>query len=376
MPSSRMLVIDDEPSVTDALRMVLTELGHHVDAARSGAEAKELLKGSAYDLVFTDLRLPDASGIDLLTIIKSDTPDTEVIVMTAHGSLDVTIEAIKRGAFYYIEKPFTPHQVTTLIERALQFEAIKRENRSLKHALLGDGDDFGITGRDPKMRQIHAVIRTAAPSDASVLIEGESGTGKELIASAFHFQSQRAELPFTRINCAAIPQELIESELFGYKRGAFTGADRDKRGLIEATAGGTLLLDEIAEMPIHLQTKLLRVLQERRLRRLGDEQEISVNFRLVSSTNRDTTQMINDGTLRKDLYFRISTIKIKSPPLRDRLEDVPLLANPLPRAVCGEVQETHSRDFNARVCLVDALRVARQRPRARKRDRARRAFRD
>jgi transcriptional regulator with PAS, ATPase and Fis domain len=217
--------------------------------------------------------------------------------------------------------------VATLVERALQFEAMKRENRSLKSALPGDSEDFGIIGRDPKMRQIHAIIRTAAPSDASVLIEGESGTGKELIAAAFHFQSSRAELPHTRINCAAIPQELIESELFGYRKGAFTGADRDKRGLIEATAGGTLLLDEIAEMPIHLQTKLLRVLQERKLRRLGDEQEISVDFRLVSSTNRDTAEMIREGTLRKDLYFRISTIKVKSPPLRERLDDVPLLAN-------------------------------------------------
>ncbi|HEX5833877.1 MAG TPA: sigma-54 dependent transcriptional regulator, partial [Pyrinomonadaceae bacterium] len=264
---------------------------------------------------------------DLLDLIKSDTPNTEVIVMTAHGTLDITIEAIKRGAFYYIEKPFTPQQVTALIERALQFEAIKRENRTLKSALVLDGDDFGIIGRDPKMQQIHAVIRTAAPSDASVLIEGESGTGKELIASAFHFQSPRAEFPLTRINCAAIPHELIESELFGYRKGAFTGADRDKRGLIEATAGGTLLLDEIAEMPIHLQTKLLRVLQERKLRRLGDEQEISVDFRLVSSTNRDTAQMIREGALRKDLYFRISTIKVKSPPLRERLDDVPLLAN-------------------------------------------------
>jgi DNA-binding NtrC family response regulator len=320
-------VIDDEISITDALVLVITDLGHHVDSAKSGVEAKELLKGAPYDLVFTDLRLPDVSGIDMLTLIKNDTPDTEVIVMTAHGSMDIAIEAIKRGAFYYIEKPFTPDQVTTLVARALQFEAIKRENRSLKSALMGEGDDYGIIGRDPKMRQIHAVIRTAAPSDASVLIEGESGTGKELIAAAFHFQSPRVELPFTRINCAAIPQELIESELFGYRKGAFTGADRDKRGLIEATAGGTLLLDEIAEMPIHLQTKLLRVLQERKLRRLGDEQEISVDFRLVSSTNRETAQMIQEGTLRKDLYFRISTIKVKSPPLRERLDDVPLLAN-------------------------------------------------
>src|SRR5215211_2673775 len=325
MPPSRILVVDDERSVTDALQMILVDLGHRVDSAKNVGEATALLKGSPYDLVFTDLRLPDGSGIDVLDHIKIDTPDTEVIVMTAHGSLDITIEAIKRGAFYYIEKPFTPHQVTTLIERALQFEAIKRENRSLKSA-LGDSDDFGIIGRDPKMRQIHAVIRTAAPSEASVLIEGESGTGKELIASAFHFQSPRAELPFMRINCAAIPQELIESELFGYRKGAFTGADRDKRGLIEATAGGTLLLDEIAEMPMHLQTKLLRVLQERKLRRLGDELEISVDFRLVSSTNRDTAQMIQEGTLRKDLYFRISTIKVKAPPLRERLEDVPLLA--------------------------------------------------
>jgi DNA-binding NtrC family response regulator len=327
MPGSRILVIDDEPSIRDALGLVLSGLGYEVALAKNGSEAKELLGGAPYDLIFTDLRLPDTSGIDLLALIKSDTPNTEVIVMTAHGSLDIAIEAIKRGAFYYIEKPFTPHQVTALIERALQFEAIKRENRTLKSALLGDGDDFGIIGRDPKMRQIHSIIRTAAPSDASVLIEGESGTGKELIAAAFHFQSSRAEMPFTRINCAAIPAELIESELFGYRKGAFTGADRDKRGLIEATAGGTLLLDEIGEMPIHLQSKLLRVLQERKLRRLGDEQEIAVDFRLVSSTNRDTQRLIQDGALRNDLYFRISTIKVKSPPLRERPDDVPLLAN-------------------------------------------------
>lgn len=327
MPGSRILVIDDEPSIRDALGLVISGLGYEVAVAKSGSEAKELLRGAPFDLIFTDLRLPDVSGIDLLALIKNDTPNTEVIVMTAHGSLDIAIEAIKRSAFYYIEKPFTPHQVTALIERALQFEAIKRENRTLKSALMGDGDDFGIIGRDAKMRQIHSIIRTAAPSDASVLIEGESGTGKELIAAAFHFQSSRAAMPFTRINCAAIPHELIESELFGYRKGAFTGADRDKRGLIEATAGGTLLLDEIGEMPMHLQSKLLRVLQERSLRRLGDEQEVAVDFRLVSSTNRDTTRLIQEGGLRKDLYFRISTIKVKSPPLRERLDDVPLLAN-------------------------------------------------
>src|SRR5690348_12994176 len=203
--------------------------------------------------------------------------------------------------------------------------AIKGRNTAAK-AVAGLFE-FGIIGRNEAMRRIYEAIRMTAASDASVLLEGESGTGKELIATAFHSQSERASRPFIRINCAAIPGDLIESELFGYRKGAFTGADRDKRGLIEATAGGTLLLDEIAEMPLHLQTKLLRVLQERKLRRLGDEQEMSVDFRLVSSTNRDTAQMIQEGTLRKDLYFRISTIKVKSPPLRERLDDVPLLAN-------------------------------------------------
>src|ERR1044072_5893684 len=228
MPPSRILVIDDEPSIRDALGLVISGLGYEVALAKNGSEAKELLRGAPYDLTFTDLRLPDASGIEVLTLIKNDTPNTEVIVMTAHGSLDITIEAIKRGAFYYLEKPFTPHQVTTLVARALQFEAIKRENRSLKSA-MGEGDDFGIIGRDPKMRQIHAIIRTAAPSEASVLIEGESGTGKELIAAAFHFQRPRAEFPLTRINCAAIPQELLESELFGYRKGALPVGERDKR---------------------------------------------------------------------------------------------------------------------------------------------------
>jgi len=322
---SRILVVDDEQSVSGALELILGERGHEVSTAASVAEALALFKSRPFDLVFTDLRLPDATGIDLLERVKADAPETEVVLMTAHGSLDVTIEAIKRGAFYYLEKPFTPDQVSMLAERALQFEAVKRENRVLR-STLADGDDFGIVGHHPKVRQIHAVIRTAAPSDASVLIEGESGTGKELIATAFHLQSHRAARPFIRINCAAIPSELIESELFGYKRGAFTGADRDKRGLIEAAGGGTLLLDEIAEMPLHLQTKLLRVLQERRVRRLGDEQEIGVDFRLVTSTNRDTTQMIQEGALRKDLYFRISTIKVKVPPLRERADDVVILA--------------------------------------------------
>lgn len=323
----KILVVDDEPSITASLSLILTDAGFEVLTAQSFAESTAILKQAAVDLVITDLRLADASGIDLITHVKGTTPDVEVILMTGYGSLDITIEAIKAGAYYYLEKPYTPDRLFTLVDRALQLQELKHENETLKRTLVGDGETFGMIGRDARMCQIFEVIRTAAPSDASVLIEGESGTGKELIATAFHTQSQRAAGPFIRINCAAIPHELIESELFGYKRGAFTGADRDKRGLIEAANQGTLLLDEIAEMPTHLQTKLLRVLQERRLRRLGDEQEIDVNFRLISATNRNTSALLDEGVLRKDLYFRISTIKITVPPLRERLDDVPLIAN-------------------------------------------------
>ena len=325
-PGGRILVVDDERSVTDAFEMILSDQGHDVKTADTVAEAMKLFPEQLFDIVFTDLRLPDATGIDLLTQIKQHNPDTEVILMTAHGSLDVTIEAIKKGAYYYLEKPFTPDQLIMLTDRALQLYAIKNENKTLKRSLGGESEAFGIIGLTAKMRRIYQTIRATAQSEAAVLIEGESGTGKELIATAFHLQSDRANRPFIAINCAAIPRDLIESELFGYKKGAFTGADRDKRGLIEAASAGTLLLDEIAEMPVHLQTKLLRVLQERKLRRLGDEQSINVGFRLIAATNRDTQQAMQDGLLREDLYFRISTIKIKVPPLRERADDLPLLA--------------------------------------------------
>lgn len=337
MPLKRVLVVDDEKSITNALELVLGDEGYEVTTAGSVAEAIARLQGGRpFDLVFTDLRLPDATGIELLDRIKADAPDTQVVLITAHGSLDIIIEAIKRGAYYYVEKPFTPEQVLMLAGRALQFGEIRRENKALRQALSPEGETFGITGRDPRIHQIIEIIRTAAPSDASVLIEGESGTGKELIAGALHSQSNRSGGPYIRINCAALPSELIESELFGYKKGAFTGADRDKRGLIEAASGGTLLLDEIGEMPPHLQTKLLRVLQERRLRRLGDEHEVAVDFRLVSSTNRDTAQLIQEGGLRKDLYFRISTIKIKMPPLRARPDDIAPLAERFLQTYAGK----------------------------------------
>ena len=325
MPAS-ILVVDDESTITDALQLLLSDHGYDVTVASTAKEAETSLARRWFDLVFLDLRLPDADGIELLEHIKHTAPDVEVVLMTAHGSLEITIEAIKRGAFYYVEKPLAFEQVLLLAERALQFKQIKAESRGQKNTRAQDHDDFGIVGNNVKLRQVRTIIRTAAPSDASVLIEGESGTGKEMIATALHHQSERSRRPFMRINCAAIPSELIESELFGYRKGSFTGAHADRRGLIEATSGGTLLLDEIAEMPVYLQTKLLRVLQERTVRRLGAEREVSVNFRLIASTNRDTSQIIREGTLRQDLYFRISTVKIKVPPLRERLDDLVILS--------------------------------------------------
>jgi DNA-binding NtrC family response regulator len=325
-PPKKILVVDDEPSVTGSLEMILSAAGYEVLTANSFAGSVAILSRNSVDLVITDLRLSDSSGIDVIKHVKKNSPETEVILMTGYGSVDITIEAIKAGAYYYLEKPYSPDRLFTLVDRAFQLVDLRHENESLKRTIAGDSETFGMIGRDPQMHLIFETIRTAAPSDASVLIEGESGTGKELIAAAFHAQSQRATGPFIRINCAAIPHELIESELFGYKKGAFTGAERDKRGLIEAANQGTLLLDEIAEMPTHLQTKLLRVLQERRLRRLGDEREIDVTFRLVSATNRNTLALLEEGVFRKALYFRISTIKIKVPPLRERLDDVPIIA--------------------------------------------------
>jgi len=322
----RILVVDDERSVTGALDVILGDAGHQVKTASTVGEALKVLERCPIDLILTDLRLADATGIELLLRVKHDKPEIEVILMTAHGSVDVTIEAIKGGAYYYLEKPFTPDQVLTLVERALELASIRQENRALRRTIGGEAQSFGMVGRTPKLVHIYETIRATAASEASVLIEGESGTGKELIAAAFHFQSGRSEGPFVRINCAAIPRDLIESELFGYKKGAFTGADRDKRGLIEAASGGTLLLDEIAETPAHLQTKLLRVLQDRKVRRLGDEQENDIDFRLVTATNRNTAEAMKQGVLREDLYFRISTIKITVPPLRERLDDLALLA--------------------------------------------------
>ena len=305
----RILVVDDEKTVTDSLRLILTDAGFEVLTADNVAQATAIINNTKLDLVVTDFRLPDGHGIDVITYVKSEAPDTEVILMTAHGSVEITIEAIKRGAYYYIEKPYTPDRLLDLVDQALQLAAVENEPPECKDKT------FEMIGHDPKLQQIIETIRTVAPCDAAVLIEGESGTGKGLIATAIHAESQRSSGPFMCVDCSAGPTELLEAQLFGYQ---------NESGAIEAANGGTLLLDEISVLPGRLQMKLQQVIHERKLTRLGNEREIPVDFRLLSTTS--CASLLKEDRLRKDLYFRISTIKINVPPLRERLDDLPLLA--------------------------------------------------
>src|SRR5437868_2402278 len=324
----RILVVDDEPMMTDSLKQNLVEEGYTVDTASSGAQAVELFDGSGHHLVVCDLQLPDRemNGMDVLRHVKETRPSTEVIVMTGYGTVERAVEATKAGAFWFLEKPFDFEVLLPLVERALERHELLTETESMRRQLSTRTEYFNIIGASRQMQQIYETIESVAKSDANVLIVGESGTGKELIANAIHYNSLRAKKPFIKVNCAALPKELIESELFGHTKGAFTGAHADKDGLIQHAEGGSLMLDEIAEMPVELQPKLLRVLQERSYRKLGSEKTYPVDFRLICSTNRPPADAIRDGMLRDDLFYRISTITIHVPPLRERAEDIQLLA--------------------------------------------------
>src|SRR6195256_6039783 len=321
----RVLVVDDEPMMTDSLRQHLTDEGYAVDTAASGAEAIDLFDGGAHHLVICDLQLPDMDGLSLLRHMKDAKPSTEVIVVTGYGSVQTAVEATKAGAFYFVEKPFDFEELLPLVEKALERRALMAETESMRRQLSTRAEYFNIIGSSKQMQIIYETIESVAKSDANVLIVGESGTGKELIANAIHYNSLRAKKPFIKVNCAALPKELIESELFGHTKGAFTGAHADKEGLVQHAAGGSLMLDEIAEMPVELQPKLLRVLQERSYRKIGSEKTYAVDFRLISSTNRSPADAIRDGLLRDHLFYRISNITIHVPPLRERSEDIQLL---------------------------------------------------
>ncbi len=322
----RILVIDDEPMMADSLKQNLGEDGYAVDTASNGAEAIERFDGGGHHLAICDIQLPDMDGIEVLRHIKDARPSTEVIMATGYGTVDRAIVATKAGAFWFLEKPFEYEVLQKLVEKALERQELMADAETMRQRLTTRTEYYSIIGGSKQMQTIYETIESVAKADANVLIVGESGTGKELIANAIHYNSLRAKKPFIKVNCAALPKELIESELFGHTRGAFTGAHADKDGLIQHAAGGSLLLDEIAEMPVELQPKLLRVLQERSYRKIGSEKTHAVDFRLICSTNRPPADAIRDGVLRDDLFYRISTITIHVPPLRDRAEDIQLLA--------------------------------------------------
>lgn len=349
----RILVIDDEPVMADSLRTNLIDEGYSVDTAATGAEAIELFDQGGHHLAICDLQLPDMDGLEVMRHMKDARPTTEVIVVTGYGSVARAVEATKAGAFYFVEKPFDFEEIQPLVDKALERRELVAEAANMRRQLSTRSEYFNIIGASKAMQTIYETIESVAKSDANVLIVGESGTGKELIANAIHYNSLRSKKPFIKVNCAALPKELIESELFGHTKGAFTGAHADKEGLVQHAASGSLMLDEIAEMPVELQPKLLRVLQERSYRKIGSEKTFAVDFRLISSTNRPPADAIRDGVLRDDLFYRISTITIHVPPLRERNEDIQLLtehflhiyAQKYERPINGVSQAAYQRLF-------------------------------
>ena len=323
--NEQILVIDDEASMRRMLQMLFAQEGYEVQTAESGEAALEALNVRPFDLVVSDIRMPGLSGIDLLRRMKADDSQAEVILMTAYASADSAIEAIRLGAFDYVTKPFQVDELVNIVRHALEKKALREENVLLK-VELSQQERFGeMVGRTPEMRRIYALIERISSATSSVLIQGESGTGKELVARAIHQRSARSGKPFVAINCGGMPEPLLESELFGHVKGAFTGAISTKKGLFDTATGGTLFLDEIGETSPAMQVKLLRVLQEKRLRPVGGNEEHSVETRVLAATNQDLQKMIQEKKFREDLYYRINVISIQMPPLRERREDIPLL---------------------------------------------------
>ena len=335
-----VLVVDDEASIADGLRLTLEAEGYSVRIAGSVRTALGAMAQAEAHVAIVDLMLPDGDGLSLTRELKTRDPALEVIVITAYGSVRKAMEATKgAGAFHIVEKPFEPEEVLGLVKNALEHRKLVVENTELRRRLVEQTADSEILGSAPGIQRVMETIASVADTDANVLIIGESGTGKELIANALHERSARRDGPWIKINCAALPKDLIESELFGHTKGSFTGATTEKVGLLEEAHKGSLLLDEITEMPVDLQAKLLRVLEERVVRRLGGAKSIPVDFRLLSSTNRSPEQAVKDGQLRQDLYFRINTVTIGVPPLRERREDLPVLV----RAFLERYRAKHQR---------------------------------
>ena len=325
--SKTILIADDDDNLRRVLEFQLGEAGYTVLSAADGAEALEVFTTNEVDSVITDLRMPKLSGLEFLEKIKALNPEMPVIVVTAFGEVETAVAAVKAGAFDYITKPFNRDEILLTLERALTFSQAKNENRQLRELVDREFRLESVIGDSAGMREVLNVVGRVARSDATVLITGESGTGKELIAKGIHFSGKRKAGPFIPVNCAAIPESLIEAELFGYKRGSFTGATADTKGKFECANGGTILLDEVSQMPISLQPKLLRVLQEQEVVRIGESQPRKVDARIVTATNQNLEKMVEQGTFREDLYFRLAVVPVNIPPLRTRREDIPLLIN-------------------------------------------------
>ena len=325
--SARILIVDDETSMREFLSILLEREGYTPETAENSNSALKLLSQKDYELVISDVNMPGLDGIGLLEKIKADSPDTAVMMITAFSTTEQAVEAMKHGAYNYISKPFKVDEIKLLVRNAIEKSLLVRENAQLRIQAEAKNSFSGLIGKSRKMISLYEMIEKVAPSSVTVMISGESGTGKELAAKAIHYNSDRRDKPFIAVNCGAIPETLMESELFGHVKGSFTGAISDRPGLFEQANGGTLFLDEIGEVPLLLQSKLLRVLQERELRRVGGGETRKVDVRIITATNRDLESQVSEGTFREDLYYRLNVVEMTMPPLRERPEDIPLLAD-------------------------------------------------
>ncbi|MCB0361639.1 MAG: sigma-54-dependent Fis family transcriptional regulator [Bdellovibrionales bacterium] len=323
----RILVVDDEESIREFLDIMLRKEGYEVACAEDGSKALELLKKRSMDMVISDLQMPNLSGIELLRQVKEQYPDMLFMMITAFGSTETAVEAMKLGAYDYITKPFKIDEVRINIANALRSKNLEVENRVLKKELNREYSFQSVVGNSEAMHRIYEMIRRVSSTPTNVLVTGESGTGKEMVAKAIHYNGPLKDKPFVTINCGAIPESLMESEMFGHKKGSFTGAVVDKAGLFEIADGGTLFLDEVGELPPSIQVKLLRAIQERVIRRVGGIDDTKIEVRIIAATNRDLEDMVSKGEFRQDLFYRLNVININMPPLRERPEDIPLLAN-------------------------------------------------
>ena len=337
--AGRILVVDDDQEMRRLLKDVLEDRGHQVDTAPGGKEALALLAGHDYAVVLTDLKMKGMEGLELLGEIRRDYPASNVILMTAFGTIESAIEAMKQGAYDYLTKPVKTEEMVLVVEKALREAALRREVSRLRQEVHREYSFHQILGKSKPMREVFDLIRRVADSSTNVLITGESGTGKELVAKAIHYNSARRDASFVPVNCAAIPEALLESELFGHMKGSFTDAKTDKRGLFEEAQKGTLFLDEISELPLMLQAKILRAIQEREIRRVGATKSVPVDVRIIAATNLHLTDEVKAKRFREDLYYRLNVIEIHLPPLRERREDIPLLVDAFFKKCLGSSQK-------------------------------------